>query len=218
MSMIVPTITTDDPAVFSTNLAAFSQFAKRIQIDTSDGTFAPTTMVPIANLSSMSFPEGVAIDLHIMSARPSEYLADVLNLKPSLCILHAEVNDDLNNIIAQLKSAGIKFGLALLKGTFPRKVQNLITIADHVMIFAGELGRQGGAIDMLQIEKVPLIKAIKPDVEIGWDGGANLSNVRALAHSDIDVINVGSALSKATDKPAMYQSLLAECEKRGVLI
>lgn len=215
MSTIVPTITTDDPAVFNANITEFSQFAKRIQVDASDGTFAPTMMVP---LSSMAFPEGVTIDLHVMSARPSEHLADILNLKPALCILHAEVDDDLTGIVAQLRSAGIKFGLALLKGTFPRKAQNLIATADHVMIFAGDLGRQGGAIDMLQIEKVPLIRAIKPDLEIGWDGGANLSNVRALAHSGIDVINVGSALSKAADKPAMYQSLVAECEKRGVLV
>ena len=215
MTTIVPTITTDDPAVFNANLAAFSHFTKRVQVDASDGTFAPTVMVP---LTSMTFPEGLSIDLHIMSARPSEHLADILNLKPSLCILHAEVDDDLTGIIAQLRSAGIKFGLALLKGTFPRKVQNLITTADHVMIFGGELGRQGGAIDMLQTEKVPLVRAIKPDVEIGWDGGANLSNVRALAHSGIDVINVGSAITNAADKAAMYQSLVAECEKRGVLI
>lgn len=215
MTAIVPTVTTDDPAVFNANVAAFSQFTKRIHIDASDGTFAPTTMVP---LTSMSFPEGLTVDLHVMSARPSEHLADILNLKPALCILHAEVDDDLAGIIAQLRSAGIKFGLALLKGTFPRRVQNLITTADHVMIFAGELGRQGGAIDMLQIEKVPLLRAIKPDLEIGWDGGANLSNVRALAHSDLDVLNVGSAISKAADKAAMYQSLVAESEKRGVLV
>ena len=86
------------------------------------------------------------------------------------------------------------------------------------MIFAGDLGHQGGNIDMLQIEKVPLIREIKPDVEIGWDGGANLSNVRALAHAGIDVINIGSALSRAADKSAMYQSLVAESEKKGVLV
>ena len=59
MSTIVPTITTDDPAVFNANITEFSQFAKRIQVDASDGTFAPTMMVP---LSSMAFPEGVTIE------------------------------------------------------------------------------------------------------------------------------------------------------------
>ncbi len=215
MSLIVPTITTDDQAVFDANLAKFSQFSKRIQIDASDGSFAPTNMVPLTN---MKFPENVSIDLHLMTARPSEHLATVLSLKPSLCILHAEVDDNLPGLFAQLRSAGIKVGIALLKSTFPGKVRELIASADHAMIFAGELGRQGGNIDMLQIEKVPLLRAIKSDLEIGWDGGANLSNVRALAHAGIDVINVGSAISKAADPAAMYQSLVAESEKKGVLV
>lgn len=91
-------------------------------------------------------------------------------------------------------------------------------MSDHVLIFAGQLGSQGGAIDMMQVEKVPLVRALKPDLGIGWDGGANLSNIRALAHAGIDVINVGSAITRATDKAAMYQSMLAEIERKGVLI
>lgn len=215
MATICPTITTDNPELFQRNLTNYAKFAKRIQIDASDGTFAPTVMVPLQN---MTFPTGVTIDLHLMTARPSEHLNEVLRLKPSLCIVHAEVDDDLNAIFTQLKAAGIKVGLALLKGTFPGLVRTLLTQADHAMIFAGELGRQGGAIDMLQVEKAPLLKAINPELEIGWDGGANLSNVRALAHDGIDVINVGSAIASAADPAAMYQSLVVESEKKGVLI
>ncbi len=215
MPVIVPTITTNSPEIFQQNLANFSKFAKRIQIDASDGSFAPTTLVP---LTSMSFPDGVAIDLHLMSARPSEHLQQLLALKPAICILHAEVDDDLASLFAQLKQAGIKTGIAMIKTTFPGRVQELIASCDHAMIFAGELGQQGGTIDMMQTEKVALIRAIKPDIEIGWDGGANLSNVRALAHDEIDVINVGSAITQAEDPAAMYQSLVVEADKKGVLI
>lgn len=215
MAVIVPTITTDSQATFADNLAKFSQFAKRIQIDVSDGSFAPTTTVQLAGMTA---PQGVTIDLHLMSARPSDHLADILALKPSLCILHAEVSDDLAAVFAKLREAGIKVGIALVKTTFPGRIQNLITEADHAMIFAGELGRQGGKIDLMQTEKVPLIRAIKPDIEIGWDGGINLSNIRTLAHSGIDVLNVGSAITEAADPAAMYQSLVVEADKKGVLV
>lgn len=215
MAVVVPAVLTDDPAVFRAQLEEYKLFSRRIQIDASDGTFASSTTVPLAGAE---FPEGLNLDIHVMSARPSEHLATVLALKPSLCILHAEVDDDLAGLFNQLRAAGIRTGLALLKGTFPGKVKDLIASVDHVMIFAGDLGHQGGNIDMLQIEKVPLIREIKPDVEIGWDGGSNLSNIRALAQAGIDVINVGSALARAADKAAMYQSLVAESEKKGVLI
>ena len=218
MSIIVPTITTSDPNVFATNLTKFSTFAKRIQIDASDGSFAPTNLVPLTALQPTQFPQGVTIDIHLMSARPSEHLPAILALKPSLCILHAEVDDNLAAVFAQLKQAGIKTGIAFIKTTFPGRVRELVASCDHAMVFAGTLGSQGGAIDLLQTEKIPLLRAIKPELEIGWDGGANLSNIRALAHSDLDVINVGSAISQASDPAAMYQSLLAEADKKGVLI
>lgn len=215
MPVIVPTITTDDPATFTANLAKISTFSKRIQVDVSDGTFAPTRTIP---LTGMSLPEGATIDLHLMTARPSEYLSEIIALKPSLCILHAEVDDNLAAIFEELKKADIKTGIALIKSTYPGKVQQLIATADHAMVFAGDLGRQGGKIDLLQIEKVPLLRAIKPELEIGWDGGINLSNVRAIAHADVDVLNVGSAISQAADPAAMYQSLLTEADQKGVLI
>ena len=71
MAAIVPTITTDDKAVFDKNLQAFAQFSKRIQIDTSDGTFAATTMV---GLDNMEFPAGAQIDLHLMTAKPAKII------------------------------------------------------------------------------------------------------------------------------------------------
>lgn len=215
MIQIVPTITTDQQAVFDASLTEFSQFSKRIHVDVSDGTFAPTNLLPLSGIHNA---DGITMDVHLMTARPSEHLADVLRLKPSLCIIHAEVDDDVKAFFDQLKAAGIKAGIALLRSTLPKRVEERIAMAEHAMIFAGELGSQGGTIDMLQTEKVPLVRAIKPDLEIAWDGGINLSNIRAVAHSGVDVINVGSAISKAADKAAMYQSLLAESDKKGVLI
>lgn len=215
MPVVVPTITTNQQTVFDANLKEFSEFTQRIHVDVSDGTLAPTNLLP---LSSIHNQDGITMDIHLMTARPSEHLADILKLKPSLCIIHAEVDDDVQAFFVQLEQAGIKKGVALLKTTFPKRVEERIAMADHVMIFAGQLGSQGGAPDMLQTEKVALVRAIKPDLEIAWDGGANLTNVRAITHSGVDVIDVGSAISRAQDKRAMYESLLAECDKKGVLI
>lgn len=215
MVTIVPTITTDNQATYDANLAEFSNFSKRIHVDVSDGSLAPTNLLP---LTSIHGADGVSLDVHLMSARPSTHLDDIIKLKPNLCIIHAEVEENIAELFQKLRAADIKPGVALLKNTYPPRVQEAISLADHVMIFAGELGVQGGAIDMLQTEKIPLVKAIKPDVEIGWDGGVNLTNIRALAHSGVDVIDVGSAITNAPDKAAMYQALLAESDKKGVAI
>lgn len=212
---IVPTILTDDPQVFAAQLQSYPQFTKRIQIDLMDGTFTANKSLSEATIAGL--PQGAVFDFHLMSARPSDHLPHLLRLKPALCILHAEANENLQPFFAEFKKAGIKSGVALLPGTFPGLVKTYIEAADHVLIFAGSLGKQGGQADLLQMEKVKLIREINPMVEIGWDGGANLTNVRALAHVGLNVINVGSAISKTQDPATSYHQLIEESKQRGVI-
>ena len=128
-----------------------------------------------------------------------------------------KIKEEFNKIFETLKNAGIKVGVALLPSTYPGNVKPYIDAADHVLIFAGQLGVQGGQADLMQMEKIALVRNMKPEVEIGWDGGANINNVRALAHADLDVINVGSAISNAPNPAEAFQELVAEIDKNGVV-
>lgn len=212
---IVPSILTDNKNDYRTQVEKINIFTRRVQVDVTDGVFAPTETLDITNIW---WPKNWATDLHLMIAKPSEYLDTILKLNPSLCILHAEVDEDLLPIFAKLKEAGIKTGIALLPSTFPGNVKKYIDIVDHALIFAGQLGMQGGQADLMQMEKIPLIRNMKPEVEIGWDGGANMSNVRALAHADLDVINVGAAITQSDDPAGMFQALVKEIDKNGVVL
>ena len=212
---IVPAILTDNKQDFRAQVEKINTFTRRVQIDVTDGVFAPTQTLDITNIW---WPRNWQADLHLMAANPSEHLDTVLKLSPSLCILHAEASEDLMPSFKALKEAGIKTGIALLPGTFPGNVKPYIDIVDHVLIFAGQLGMQGNPADLMQMEKIPLVRNMKPEVEIGWDGGANMTNVRALAHADLDVINVGAAISQAENPAAAFQELVAEIDKNGVVL
>ena len=215
MPSVVPAILTNDPAVYQKQITTYAQFTKRIQVDISDGEFTPNATISEAGLT---FPQGVQVDLHMMVLRPSEHLQAIIAAKPALVILHAEAAENILPTLEQIKAAGIKTGVALLEPTFPGRVKAYIEAVDHVMIFAGTIGQQGSAADLLQIEKVALIRAIKKDVEIGWDGGANMKTIRALGHADINIINVGSELANAEDPAATYTELVKESERRGVAL
>ena len=212
---IVPTILTDNKQDFRSQIEKINTFTRRVQIDITDGVFTPTQTLDI---TYVWWPKNWTTDLHLMATKPSEFMDTILKLNPSLCILHAEASEDLMPSFKALKEAGIKTGLALLPTTFPGYVKHYIDVVDHVLIFAGQIGVQGSQADMMQMEKIPLIRNMKPEVEISWDGGANMSNMRALAHADLDVINVGSAISKAKDPAAAYQELVGEIDKNGVVL
>ena len=212
---IVPAILTDNKQDFRAQVERVNVFTRRVQIDVTDGVFTPTETLDITNVW---WPKNWQADLHLMAQYPSQHLETILKLSPSLCILHAEASEDLTPVFQALKDADIKTGVALLPSTFPGSVQNYIDMVDHVLVFAGQLGIQGGPADMMQMEKIPIVRKMKPEVEIGWDGGANMANVRALAHADLDVINVGSAIARAENPAAAFQELVAEIDKNGVVL
>ncbi|MBO7131935.1 hypothetical protein J6V85_01555 [Candidatus Saccharibacteria bacterium] len=212
---IVPTILTDNKQDFREQVEKINVFTRRVQIDVTDGIFTPTETLDITNIW---WPKNWTADLHLMVANPSEHLDTVLKLNPALCILHAEASEDLMPSFSALKEAGIKTGVAILPSTYPGYIKHYIDIVDHVLIFAGQIGVQGSQADLMQMEKIALVRNMKPEVEIGWDGGANMSNIRALAHADLDVINVGSAIAKAENPAQAFDELVAEIDKNGVVL
>lgn len=214
MSTIAPAILTENIDQFKQRIEIVQTFAKRIHIDICDGEFSPTFTVGV---NDIYWPEGVQADIHAMVARPSEYIQAFIAKKPSLVVLHVEAQEDLLPSLQALKQAGIKAGIALQRSTVPSSVKALIEQADHVMIFTGDLGHHGGTASMMQLEKVQLIRNIRPSVEIGWDGGVNVQNAFTLAQGAIDVLNVGGAIAKSADPAGTYNQLVAEINKHGVI-
>lgn len=214
MSQVVPTIMAETIDQLREATVRIQPFARRVHIDISDGEFAPTFLL---NEGQLFWPEGWEVDIHAMVSRPSEHIAQLIQLKPSLVIFHAETQEDIVPHLQALKQAGIRAGVALLKTTVPATVEAAIQEADHVMIFSGDLGKFGGTASMMQLEKIRLIKKIKPDIEIGWDGGVNIENAYTLTQGSVDVLNAGGAISKADDPAIAYNELVREINKHGVI-
>lgn len=215
MSLIAPAILTENADQYKQAIDKVQPFAQRIHVDVTDGEFAPTFTV---GFNELWWPEGWEVDVHAMVARPVEHLATLVQLKPSMVIFHAEADPEkLPSVLATLKQYDIKAGVALLRPTVPKSVEAVIKQADHVMVFTGDLGKYGGTANLMQLEKVRLIKQINPEAEIGWDGGVNVDNAYTLTQGGVNVLNVGGAIQKATDASLMYNQLVEEINKQGVL-
>ncbi len=214
MAEIVPAITVETVDEFKVETEKIGAFARRVHIDVSDGEFAPTFLLAEDQLY---WPATWEIDIHAMVSRPSEHLGKILKLKPSLVIFHAEAQEDLLPHFETLKKAGIKAGVALLKTTVPATVEQLIKAADHVMIFSGELGKHGGTASMMQLEKVRLVKKIKPEVEIGWDGGVTVENAYTLTQGGVAVLNTGAEIANSPKPVDTFNLLVREINKHGVI-
>ncbi len=214
MSVVVPALLAANKEELGALEVKVQPFASRVHVDLMDGQFTATTGITPEELA---WPEGWIVDLHVMYKQPQTQLANLIKLKPSLIIIHAEAEGDLLQDIQLIQSAGIKAGISLMRSTVPGDVSELIVAADHALIFSGNLGEYGGTANMLQLEKVRLIRVIKPEIEIGWDGGANVANAYTLSLGGVDVVNVGAALATAADPAEVYRRLDFEVHRKDIL-
>jgi len=201
---ICPTIDAADAAEFEAQIKHVAMVAPRLHIDVADGSMTPNSLVPIADVW---WPGGMRADIHVMQKRPLEHLPALIALGPQLVILHAEAEGDFLGFAETLHHHGIETGVALLPETPVETIVPGLDVIDHVLIFSGNFGSFGGTADLGLLEKVRQLRQLKPQLEIGWDGGVNDTNVRQLAEASVDVLNAGGFIQKAGDPEAAYATL-----------
>jgi pentose-5-phosphate-3-epimerase len=103
-----------------------------------------------------------------------------------------------------------------LQSTAAEVIFSALDHIQHVLIFSGNLGYQGGShVDFNLLEKVKVLKRHKPELEIGWDGGVNDQNVAELINGGVDVLNVGGYIQKAEDPARAYSALKRIADETG---
>ena len=215
MAIIAPAILATNPEDYEAQISRLHGFAEHVHIDVTDGEFAQNLTVPE---TQVWWPKEWKADIHMMVARPSEHLSTIIQMTPNMVIFHAECEEDLVPIFRKLKAETlIKPGIALLRSTVPELYADAIREAEHVLIFSGNLGEYGGKASTMQLEKIRLVKAINDNVEIGWDGGANLSNVFNLTQSGVNVVNVGGAIANSPEPKQVYRQMVNEINRKGAI-
>jgi ribulose-phosphate 3-epimerase len=201
---ICPTITASDPDDYKTQIERSALFAQRLHIDIADGSLTPNSLMQI---DQIWWPGGVRADLHVMNKRPLEHLPALIALGPQLIILHAEAEGDFLGFAELIHRHGIEAGVALLPETTVESIVPALDHIDHVLIFSGSLGSFGGTADLSLLQKVKQLKQLKPQLEIGWDGGVNADVAKQLADGGVEVLNAGGFIQKSGDPRNAYATL-----------
>lgn len=202
---VCPTVTAAEPHAFREQMERVATFAVRVHIDLSDGSLAPNKLI---DLDKVWWPGGVRADLHVMLKDPFEHIELYRALGPQLVIVHAEGKGDFDEFAKLMHHHGIETGVALLPETPADWIIPSLDMIDHVLIFSGKLGYFGGTADLGLLDKARKLKEAKPSLEIGWDGGINADNARALVNGGVEVLNVGGFIHKSQDPENAYEQLI----------
>ena len=204
---ITPTITTADVEEFRKDLDRIATFAEGVHIDFAEGHFAPSELLSIEKAwRSVE----LITHAHIMYQRPLAVIDDIIHLEADMVILHAE-SEDVQECLEVLQENGTRTGIALLAETSVAELKELSIdhLFDHVLVFGGKLGFQGGEADLTILKKVKKLREEYPDVELGWDGGVNHETAKKIVDAGVTVLNVGGFIKKADDPKNAYDSLVS---------
>lgn len=205
MALICPTLTANNLETYRHDLKIITSLpCTRIHIDLMDGVFAPTKS---PSLAEIYWPVKNQADIHLMYQKPMDYLDRLIKLSPRMVIIHNEADVHHMHFAAELHKAGILAGLAILKETPIEYAFQIMHSFDHVLIFSGNLGYQGGEADLSLLDKVKKAKDHHPEVEISWDGGINDKNAKLLLNGGVDVLYVGGYIHNNIDPYQAYAKL-----------
>ncbi len=213
MPIICPTITAYSETEYRNQISKVVHLAHRIQIDLTDGEFTKERSI---GPEKAWWPAGFLADFHLMYINPMTAVAEILKHKPNLIIVQAEADGSFGDFVAMCKTAGVKIGAALLPKTSPQKIYPMLEKLDHVLIFSGNLGYQGGSTaDVSLLSKVKELRARSSKIEIGWDGGVNPQNASKLIMGGVNVLNVGGYIQHAEDPPKSFSILQKVVDETG---
>jgi ribulose-phosphate 3-epimerase len=209
MASVAPTILAETPQDYAARIDRVKPFAKRLHIDVCDGVFIETKTVGLGQVYDI---DGVPFDLHLMTTHPEGQIENIVALQPQLVIVHFEAHCDTDELFRQLRSLDIRVGLAISPETTIEQVKDLLPNLDHLLVFTGRLGHNGGEFRVDCLEKISQAREINPALEIAVDGGINQETGRMAIEAGANLLDCGSFIHDAADPEIAYIALEAIAE------
>ena len=174
-----------------------------IHVDVMDGHFVPNISYGATVMKSLCGHTKLPFDVHLMIEDPDKYAADFVTEQTEFITVHQEACVHLHRSIQNIKSLGVKAGVALNPATSLDTLEYVLSDVDMVLIMSVNPGFGGQKFIPAALEKIKKLSAIRAErglaFEIEIDGGVTLDNIREILDAGTDIAVAGSSVFKAPD-------------------
>jgi ribulose-phosphate 3-epimerase len=165
-------------------------------IDVMDGVFVPNISFGFPVLEAMKKHATKPMDVHLMIENPSEYVSAFKKSGADMLTVHYEACTHLHRTIQQIKSEGMKAGVALNPHTSIELLEDVIEELDLVLIMSVNPGFGGQKFIKNALNKVENLKNLihrkGSHALVEVDGGVNLETGKELILAGADALVAGS--------------------------
>ena len=183
-------------------------------LDIMDGVFVPNISYGMPIVQRISEMTNKTLDVHLMIVDPDRYIKTFKNLGANILTVHFEACNHLHRTIQNIKSHGMKAGVAINPHTPIYFLKDIIKELDVVLIMSVNPGFGGQSFIENTYQKITDLVNLKKETNsnciIEIDGGVSMSNEKKLIESGSTALVAGSSVFKSTD-PTKTISRLKEC-------
>lgn len=169
-----------------------------LHLDVMDGAFVPNISFGAPLIKCLRKETDMLFDVHLMVDEPSRYLADFKAAGADWVTVHAEACRHLHSTVMQIKSLGMKAGVALNPATPVSALDYVLGDIDMVLVMSVNPGFGGQTFIKSSLRKLAEVRRMADergaDIDIEVDGGVNTKNVRDVIAAGANVIVAGSAV------------------------
>lgn len=200
MNYLAPSVLSADFSALGKDIAAVAEAgAEIIHLDVMDGQFVPNISFGAPVISSVRKVTDAMFDVHLMIEEPVRYLEAFKKAGADIITVHYEACRDVKEALRQIKTMGLKAGLAVSPDTPASVVEPFIPIVDMVLVMSVYPGFGGqtfieSSLDKVHAVKEMLTKVGKEEMWIEVDGGIGAANIRKVRDAGANVLVAGSAV------------------------
>ncbi len=172
-----------------------------IHVDIMDGVFVDRTVLSIDETKQLFENSKKPLDIHLMCAHPKKYIEELSNLNVACFTIHAEIEDDVSELISLIHSLGISAGIAIKLETSIQDIESYLDSIENVLIMGIIPGYGGQKLVRSSVDKIDELIRYREKYnyhyKISLDGGVN-ADTRGLL-DNLDIIVAGSYVCESDD-------------------
>jgi ribulose-phosphate 3-epimerase len=207
------------PSILAADFTHLAEEIERVQrggaamlhIDIMDGHFVPNFTIGLPVVESIRKITRLRLDVHLMIEDPDRYAPEFIKAGADQVSVHQEVCPNLDRTVHMIQAEGALAGVVLNPATPVAMLDEVLEVADYVLIMSVNPGFGGQPFIPRALEKVRQLdrkrRELRLPLPIEIDGGITLENVSDAVRAGCDWIVTGSSIFHTSDAGAAVREM-----------
>jgi ribulose-phosphate 3-epimerase len=182
-----------------------------IHLDIMDGVFVPNISFGFPVVEHVKKIARKPLDVHLMIVDPDRYLARFRDAGANNLTVQYEACIHLQRTVTEIRSLGMKAGVAINPHTPVALLKNTLPYADMILIMTVNPGFGGQAFIGESYNKIAELRKMIDEggynVLIEVDGGIDTSNAARLVETGVNVLVAGNSVFSSPDPSTTIRKL-----------